>query len=83
MQRWLLLGLMIAVAGLAMAILNVKRDKIPEDCQKAASALDANEHNLAIDHYLRCLDAGELPTEILAQVYNGLGIAYSAKGAGL
>ncbi len=82
MPRWLLLGLfMIAVAGLALAILNVKRVKIPEDCQKAASAHAANNHDLAIDHYLLCLDAGELPTEILTQVYYGLGIAYSAKGS--
>ena len=81
MQRWLLLGFMIAVAGLAMAFLNVERVKIPGDCQKAASAHAANDHDLAIDHYLLCLDAGELPTEILAQVYYGLGIAYSAKGS--
>ncbi len=82
MPRWLLLGLfMIAFAGLTMAILNVKRVKIPEDCQKAASAFEAGDHYLAIDHYLLCLDAGELPTEILAQVYYGLGIAYSAKGS--
>ncbi len=72
---------MIVVAALAMTFLNVTRVKIPEDCQKAGSALEANDHNLAIDHYLLCLDAGELPTEILAQVYYGLGIAYSAKGS--
>ncbi len=81
MPRWLLLGLfMIVVAALAMMFLTVKRVKIPEDCQKAGSALEAKDYNLAIDHYLLCLDAGELTTEILAQVYNGLGIAYSAKG---
>ncbi len=71
---------MIAVAALATTFLNVKRVKIPEDCQKAGSALETKDYDLAIDHYLLCLDAGELPTEILAQVYYGLGIAYSAKG---
>ncbi len=71
---------MIVVAALAMTFLSVKRVKIPEDCQRAGSALEANDYNLAIYHYLICLDVGELPTEILAQVYNGLGIAYSAKG---
>ena len=72
---------MMVVAALAMTFLNVKRAKIPEDCQKADSALEANDYNLAISHYVFCLDAGELPTEILAQVYYGLGIAYSAKGS--
>ncbi len=81
MPRWLLPGLIIAVAALAMTFLNAKRIKIPEDCQKAGSALKANDYNLAIDHYLLCLDAGELATETLAQVYYGLGIAYSAKGS--
>jgi len=82
LPRWLLLGLfMIVVAALAMTFWNVKRVNIPEDCQKAGSALEANDYNIAIDHYLLCLDAGELPTEILAQVYYGLGIAYSAKGS--
>ncbi len=72
---------MIAVAALTMRFLNVERVKIPEDCQKAGSALEANDYNLAIDHYLLCLDAGELTTETLAQVYYGLGIAYSANGS--
>lgn len=81
MPRWVLLGLiMIVVTALAMTFLNVKWVKIPEDCQKAGSALETNDYNLAIDHYLLCLDAGELSTEILAQAYYGLGIAYSAKG---
>ena len=82
MPRWLLLGLfIIIVAALAMTFLNVKRVNIPEDCQIAGSALEAKDYNIAIDHYLLCLDAGALPTEILAQVYYGLGIAYSAKGS--
>ncbi len=69
MPRWLLLGLfMIVVAALATTFWNVKRVNIPEDCQKAGSALEANDYSIAIDHYLLCLDAGELPTEILAQV---------------
>ena len=55
-----------------MTFLNVMRFKIPEDCQEAGSALEANDYDLAIDHYLLCLDAGELPTEILAQIYYGL-----------
>ncbi len=70
---------MIAVAALAMTFFT--RIKIPEDCQKAGSALEAKDYNLAIDHYLLCLDAGELATENLAQVYYGLGMAYSAKGS--
>ena len=72
---------MIVIVALAMTFWNVRRVNIPEDCQKAGSALEANDYNIAIDHYLLCLDAGELPTEILAQVYYGLGIAYSAKGS--
>ena len=72
---------MIVAAALAMTFWNVKRVNIPRDCYKADSALEAKDYNIAIDHYLLCLDAGELPTEILAQVYYGLGIAYSAKGS--
>ena len=71
---------MIATAALAMTYLSVKRVEIPGDCQKAGSALEAKDYDLAIDHYLLCLDAGELSTEILARVYYGLGIADSAKG---
>ncbi len=81
MPRWLQLGLiMIAIAALVMTYLSVRRVEIPEDCQKAVSALEAKDYDLAIDHYLLCLDAGELPTEIRAGVYYGLGIAESAKG---
>jgi tetratricopeptide (TPR) repeat protein len=71
---------MMAVAALAVTYLSVKRVEIPEDCQIAVSALEEEDYNRAIDHYLLCLDAGELPTEIRAGVYYGLGIAESAKG---
>lgn len=70
----------MAVAALAMAALNLTRPRIPEVCQQAARALEAGEHDRAIDHYLRCLDDHDLPEDVLAQVYYGLGVAYSAKG---
>ena len=48
MPRWLLLGLFIIVgAALAMTFLNVKRVNIPEDCQKAGSALEAKDYNMS------------------------------------
>ena len=81
MPRWLLIGLfVIVIATFAMTYQNVQRFKTPEDCEKAGIALEAADFNLAIDHYLLCLDAGDLPMEILAQAYHGLGIAYTAKG---
>ena len=80
MPRLLLHGLVIAaIAALAVWLLNVERVTIPPECQTATEALGAGDYDGAIDHYLLCLDAGELPTEALAQVFYGLGVAYSAK----
>lgn len=81
MQRWLLLGfLVVGLVALGMLYLNSQRVRIPEDCQKAVAALEAQDHDLAIDHYLLCLDDEDLPEAAVAQVFAGLGLAYAAKG---
>ena len=71
---------MIALAIFAMTFQNIQQYKVPEDCDIASRALEAADFNLAIDHYLLCLDTADLPTEVLAQAYHGLALSYTAKG---
>lgn len=81
LPRWLLPVLFgIAVAAVATILFRGGRVEIPEECQQAGSALEAQDYDLAIERFLSCLDAGDLPDESLAQVFYGLGVAYSAKG---
>jgi tetratricopeptide (TPR) repeat protein len=70
----------LAIAAFAMTFQNVQRSKVPEDCERGGDALEATDYNLAIEHYLLCLDTVGLPTDVLAQAYHGLAIAYTAKG---
>ncbi len=79
LPKWFLYSLVLG-ALLAVAMLfSVERVTLPEDCQKADSALGEGDYSLAIDHYLSCIDSGDLPDKVLAAVYHHLGNAYSAK----
>ncbi len=79
LPKWFLYSLVLA-ALLAVAMLfSVERATLPEDCQKADSALGDGDYSLAIDHYISCIDSGDLPDKVLAAVYHNLGNAYSAK----
>ena len=77
--RWLLLGLLLAAALGLFTYLGDRRATIPESCQTAGAALDAQDYDLAIDQYLLCLDDESLPEEVISQVFVRLGIAYAAK----
>ena len=80
LPKWFLYGLGLT-ALLAVAMLfSVERVMLPEDCQKADSALGEGDYDLAIDHYLSCIDSGDLPSRTLAAAYHNLASAYSAKG---
>ena len=80
LPKWFLYSLVLA-ALLAVAMLfSVERVMLPEDCQKADSALGDGDYSLAIDHYISCIDSGDLPDKVLATVYHNLANAYSAKG---
>lgn len=79
--RWIL----FAVVAVAFAIFlsnffSARQPSLPEDCLAAEAALEARDYDGAIDGYLACLDTEDLPDAVLAQIYYGLGIAYSAKG---
>ncbi len=79
LPKWVLYGLGLT-ALLAVAMLfSVERVILPENCQMADSALGEGDYSLAIDHYLSCIDSGDLPDRVLAAVYHNLGNAYSAK----
>jgi tetratricopeptide (TPR) repeat protein len=80
LPRWLLFGFVLA-AGITLVLLfrSMPLD-LPPDCKTAASAMEAGDHNLAIDHYFLCLEAEDLPPRVRAHVFYGLGNAYSAKG---
>ena len=80
LPRWLVLGLMLA-AGLTLLVLfSPAGITLPEDCRKAESAMEAQDHDLAIEHYFLCLEGGELPDAVQAHIFFNLGNAYSAKG---
>ncbi len=83
LPRWLLFGLVLAAAiTLVQQFRSLPLD-LPPDCKAAASAMEAGDHNLAIDHYFLCLEAEDLPPRVRAHVFYGLGNAYSAKGNNL
>jgi tetratricopeptide (TPR) repeat protein len=79
LPKWFLYALGLT-ALLAVAMLfSVERATLPEDCQMADSALGDGDYDLAIDHYISCIDAGDLPNRTLAAAYHNLASAYSAK----
>ena len=51
-----------------------------ESCYKAESAQERGSYGLAVDYYTRCIDAGGLTTEDLANTYTNRGVAYYHKG---
>jgi tetratricopeptide (TPR) repeat protein len=51
-----------------------------ESCYKAERAQEGGSYGLAVDYYTRCIDAGGLTTEDLANTYSSRGVAYYHKG---
>ncbi len=80
LPKWLLLGLVLAAGVLLLVLLSPVSPELPEDCRMAESAMEEQDHDLAIEHYFLCLEAEELPQGVQAQVFYYLGNAYSAKG---
>ena len=73
--------------GLAMRLLAVialsfvlhvtsARSEDPEYCYMGLEAHEAGNYELAINHYTRCIDLGELTVSILAAAYSNRGSAY-------
>ncbi len=79
LPKWLLYGLVLIALGAVLMLFSGKRVTLPGDCQKADSALGDGDYDLAIDHYISCIDSGDLPDRTLAAIYHNLGNAYSAK----
>jgi tetratricopeptide (TPR) repeat protein len=80
LPKWFLYGLVLTALLAALMLFSVERVMLPEDCQKADSALGDDDYSLAIDHYISCIDSGDLPDRALAAAYHNLASAYSAKG---
>jgi tetratricopeptide (TPR) repeat protein len=80
LPRWFLYGLGLTALLAVLMLFSDKRATLPEDCQNADSALGDGDYDLAIDHYLSCIDSGDLPDRTLAIAYHNLASAYSAKG---
>lgn len=80
LPRWLSFGLVLAAGITLLLLFRSTPPELPPDCKAAESAMEAGDHNLAIDHYFLCLEAEELPPGIRAHVFYALGNAYSAKG---
>ena len=80
LPKWVLYGLVLTALIAVLMLFSGKRVTLPEDCQKADSALGEGDYDLAVDHYLSCIDSGDLPSRTLAAAYHNLASAYSAKG---
>ena len=82
MPRWLLQGLVVfALIVAGIAYINLTRVRIPEACEAANAALEAQDYNAVIDNLVQCLDDGEgMPPDLLAQIHFALGNAYTALG---
>ena len=80
LPKWFLYGLGLTALLAVLMLFSGKRVTLPEDCQKADSALGEGDYDLAVDHYLSCIDSGDLPSRTLAAAYHNLASAYSAKG---
>ncbi len=80
LPRWLLLGLVLTAGVMLLVLFSPVTLELPEDCGKADSAMEAQDHDRAIEHYFLCLEAEELPQGVQAQIFFNLGNAYSAKG---
>ena len=81
MPRWLLQGLVVfALIAAGIGYINLTRVRVPDACRAANTALEAENYNAVIDNLLQCLDEGDLPPDLLAQVYFALGNAYTALG---
>lgn len=80
LPRWLLFGLVLAAGLMLLTLFSPARLALPEDCRTAESAMAEQDYDRAVAHYFRCLEAGELPQGVQAQIFFQLGNAYSAKG---
>ena len=80
LPKWLLYGTVLGVLIAVLMLFSVERVMLPGDCQKADSALSEDDYDLAIDHYIACIDSGDLPDRALAAAHHNLGSAYFLKG---
>ncbi len=80
LPKWFLYGLGLTALIAVLMLFSGKRVTLPGDCQKANSALSEGDYDLAIDHYIACIDSGDLPNRALAVAYHNLASAYSGKG---
>ena len=80
LPKWFLYGLVLTALIAVLMLFSGKRPELPEDCEKANSALEAGDYDFAIDHYISCINIGDLPDRVLAAAYHNLASAYSAKG---
>ena len=51
-----------------------------EYCRKGGAAAGAGFHDLAIQHFSRCIDEGKLGNDILSRTYLNRGASYGLKG---
>ena len=80
LPKWFLYVPVLTALLAGLVLFSGKRVMLSEDCQIADSALGDGDYSLAIDHYISCLDSGDLPGRTLAAAYHNLATAYSAKG---
>ncbi len=80
LPKWFLYGLGLTALLAVLMLFLGERVISPGDCQKARSVLGDGDYDLAIDHYISCIDSDELPARALAAAYHNMGSAYFLKG---
>ncbi len=80
LPKWFLYGLVLTALLAVLMLFSGKRVTLPGDCQRADSALGEGDYDLAIDHYISCIDSGDLPGRALAAAHHNPGSAYFLKG---
>ncbi len=80
LPKWLLYGTVLGVLIAVLMLISRERVMLPGDCQRADNALGEGDYDLAIDHYISCIDSGDLPDRALAAAHHNLGSANFLKG---
>lgn len=79
LPRWLPIALALGAAIALFALYRSVPTDLPADCIVAGKAMEGEDYDLAIDNYLHCLEAEELPPKLQAWIFLQLGNASSAK----
>ena len=80
MRKWLFNILILLASGGALYAITLRRPDMPEACRLGNEAMESEDYDTAIDHYLRCAGDETLTEQMRARLFYVLANAYVAKG---